>query len=160
MDEKELNALIVKSAEEFRIDANLITAMVMVESSNNNWKVRFEPAWHYLYFPREFASKLYLSIETETNLQSCSFGLLQIMGSVARELGFTTDLAMLCDPTTGLFYGVKYIRKLMDKFADEEHVVSAYNAGPGTSKTPGGMWGNQVYVDKVYNQLRKLRQIQ
>lgn len=160
MEDNDLKDLIVKTAETFRLDANLLTAMIQVESSGNNWKNRHEPAWRYLYEPRAFAEKLYISLDTETVNQSCSWGLLQIMGSVAREQGFTSDLCMLCDPNTGIYFGAKYLRTLMDKFADEEHVIAAYNAGPGVKKTDGGMWQNFQYVDKVYSQLRKLRVLQ
>lgn len=160
MNDADLNDLIIKTAEQFRLDANLLRAFITIESSGNNWKNRFEPSWHYFYNDRVFAEKLCISVPTEQTNQACSWGLMQIMGSVAREQGFTLDLPMLCDPSTGLFFSCKYLRKLMDKFGDEEHVVAAWNGGPGVQKTIGGMWTNQQYVDKIYAELRVLRKIQ
>lgn len=149
---------IQKSAETFRIDINLIKAIAKIESGGNPFKVRFEPKWRYLFSPRTFADKLYLTVETETLLQSCSWGLLQCMGSVARELGFQSDLTMLTQAEIGLFYGCKKLRQLFDKYGDETDVISSYNQG-SPRKTPGGQYENMLYVDKVSKELRSLRKI-
>lgn len=150
--------VIVKTAETYRIDANLIKAICMTESSGNPWKVRFEPQWRYFYNVNFFAQKRNISIPTEQNCQATSWGLGQIMGGVARELGFTEELPMLLDPTINLFYVGKKLRQLFDRHGDEEDVVAAYNAG-SPRKTSGLLFENQKYVDKVYNYLRGYRKL-
>lgn len=150
--------LLLRSAERFRLDINLIKAIVMVESSGVTWTTRFEPGSTLLNNPSDYARKLGITQATEEMHQHTSFGLMQVMGFLARDLGFLDHLTMLCQPEIGLFYGCKYLRKLSDKYGYEPEIVSAYNAGsPG--KTPGGMFRNQVYVDKIYKQLRELRQL-
>lgn len=163
MIDQSTDDLIVKSAENFRLDANLIRAIVLVESGGNNFKCRFEPAWPsaYLVSPREYADKLCISLATETMLQSTSFGLMQILGSVSRERGFKLDLLMLSLTDIGLFYGCKQLRYLFDHIGDDEdHVICAYNGGLHVGKTPGGLYVNEKYLDKVHSELRKLRALQ
>lgn len=83
---------------------------------------------------------------------------MQVIGFLARDLGFQDHLTMLCDPEIGIFYGCKNLQRLSQKYADEADVVAAYNAG-SPSKTAGGMYKNQSYVDSVYTVLRGLRKL-
>lgn len=158
MDLQDYDGLVVKAALQFRLDANLLRAIIAVESGGNPWKNRFEPVCKYEVSPREFAAKLCISYETELHNQHSSFGLMQVMGFLARELGFTDDILMLCDPTIGLFYGCKQLRRLSDRYGIEEDVISAYNQG-SPRKTIGGMFMNQDYCNKVDSQLRVLRKL-
>lgn len=153
---------IVKASEHFRLDANLIRAIVFKESEGDLFRPRFEPAFRSLWAPREYAEKLRVSVITEETMQKMSWGPMQIMGATARWQGFESHLPMLCFPDAGIFYGVKYLKWLVSKFGEDEmHVIAAYNAGPGVKKTPGGMWTNQSqYVDMVYQCLNQLRALQ
>lgn len=151
--------LIIKSAEHFRLDANLIRAICYVESSFNPNATRFEKDWRYFYEVRHFADRLEIPIEEKK--QATSWGLMQVMGSVARELGFTDKLEMLLTPDLGIFYGCTKLksffhRKMCDN--DEVKVIAAYNAG-SPRMTIGGLFENQQYVDKVCGQLRYLRRL-
>lgn len=159
MDKDQLEALIIKAAEVFRLDANLVRAICMVESSNNPNATRFEKHWRYFFNVRAYSEKLQIPYEEEEKNQATSFGLMQCMGAVARELGFTDKLDMLLVPDIGIYYGCKKLKKLFESSmcnGEEEKVVSSYNQG-SPRKTPGGMFQNQRYVDKVYKELRKLR---
>ena len=153
-------ALIHVAAVGQKIDPIFFQAICTVESSLNPLAMRYEPAWNYLYFPREHASRLGITSETETQLQKFSYGLCQIMGSVAREHGFTGNLAQLVsEPTLTLKYGAIHLAKFFWKYGQSESdVAAAYNAG-SVKKTPGGMYFNQQYVDKVDRELRKLRTV-
>lgn len=153
---------IVHAAEEFRLDANLIRAVCLHESMGNPWAMRVEQAPHldkYLVAPRTFAERLILSYFTEYTAQRSSWGLMQVMGFKARELGYMGHLSMLCDPAIGLFYGCKNLRQLFDRYGDESDVIAAYNRG-SVGKTEGGMYINQVYVDSVYKHLLILRKLE
>jgi soluble lytic murein transglycosylase-like protein len=162
MDDKDLDGLIIKTALNFRLDANLVRAIVEVESGGNPWKNRYESTWPqaYLITPRDYANKLIISLATETVNQMTSWGLMQLIGSVSRERGFQLDLPMLCQPDIGLFYGCKQLRWLADRIGDDEsHLIASYNGGLKIARTAGGMFANEIYVDKVSAVLRKLREI-
>lgn len=152
--------LIIKSAELYRIDANLIRAICAVESNWNTWANRFEPAATLEHDPRTWADHLNLSYLTEQHNQHSSWGLMQVMGFLARDLGFTLYIPMLCQPDIGLFYGSKYLKKLFERSdcPTESDIISAYNQG-SPRKTVGGLYLNQKYVDSVYAHLNVLRHI-
>lgn len=152
-------SLIKKVAADVGIDENLLIAICTVESSLNPLAIRFEPAWKYFYFPRETASALGLSNETETVLQSCSYGLNQIMGSVAREIGFRGNLtSFFQNPELPLKHGAIHLKQFLQKYGNENDAISSYNQG-SNRKTDGGMYQNQHYVDKVHAELIKLRKL-
>lgn len=158
MAQADYDDLVVKAAESFRLDANLMRAFVAVESGWNPWKNRYEPAYQYLVNPSDYAHKLFISLDTETMNQKTSFGLGQLMGGLCRDLGFQSDLLMLCEASINLFYMGKFLRRLSDKYGDEPDVVSAYNAG-SPRKIATGSYVNQTYVDKIYAVLRDFRKL-
>lgn len=155
MDAKEV---ILKAAEKHNLDADLLLAIAHVESGTNAWKVRFEPGWKYLLTPRDYASRLLISVETETVCQSMSWGPLQIMGTVARELGFQDDLTQLVNPEIAVELSCRKLTKLFQKYGNQADVVASWNAG-SPRRTPGGMYVNETYVDKVFDKLRLLKKI-
>jgi soluble lytic murein transglycosylase-like protein len=157
MDRAQIIALIHYVAHEHKIDPIFYQAICTVESSLDPFAIRYERAWNYLYFPREHASRLNITDETETQMQRFSYGLPQIMGSVAREHGYQGPLGKLfADPGLALKYGAMHLRKFQWKYGTEAEVAAAYNAG-AARKTAGGLFRNQQYVDKVDRELRKLR---
>lgn len=149
--------LIIKSAEQFRLDANLISAVIRIESSGNPDAIRFEPRWHLFNNPQFYASHLGIERTDEEKHQATSWGLMQVMGAVARDLGFTDHMEMLLVPELGVFYGCKKLKKLFERYHTEEDVVSAYNQG--NNRMANGMYVNQRYVDKIYGELRYLRRL-
>jgi len=139
------------------IKPDLFEAICTVESSLNPFAIRFEPAYKYFYFVRENASRLNITVETETMLQASSYGLCQMMGAGIRELGFAGNLTeCFGDYKIVLKFGALHLKKLLVRYNDEADVISAYNAGTAI-KTMGGMYQNQQYVDKVHAALTKLR---
>jgi len=158
MNKQDAIALIHVAALGQKIDPVFYQAICTVESSLNPLAMRYEPAWNYLYFPREHASRLAITADTETQLQKFSYGLCQIMGSVAREHGFVDSLGMLiAKPELTLRYGAKHLAKFSWKYGgNESDIAAAYNAG-SVRKTNGGLYVNQQYVDKVDQELRRLR---
>ncbi len=146
-------------APRFGLDPDIVCAMVTVESYGNNWAVRFEPKYKYLELPlSKWAANISTSEETEENMQKSSFGLMQVMGGVARQYGFYGHLANLCDPTTGLYYGCKHLKAKFDRYKEERDAVAAYNAG-SVSKLKDGSYTNQGYVDKVFKRVDYLRSL-
>ena len=94
---------------------------------------RYEPGFKKRYIDPIESVRRYgsTSYKTEREHRATSFGLCQVMGQVARELGCTVhSLVQLCDPQTGLTYGAKRLKKAMDR---KSGVVRAalldYNGG-------------------------------
>ena len=150
--------LIREHAEAEKIDPYLVAAIVQTESGGNPWTVRFEPKWRYFLHVREYADSNLITVKTEEIMQATSWGLMQVMGTVARELGLKDIITRLTDPDVNLSYGCKKLRMLSWNAETESDVIAAYNAG-SVRKTPGGMYENQRYVDKVSELLRELREI-
>lgn len=140
------------------VDPVIIYAIIGKESSYNPWAMRYEPFFKYTLAHREWASRLGLSQETELMAQKTSWGLGQLMGGVARELGFKGHLPELCVPEVSLPLCVRHFKNKLQKYG-EEGAVAAYNQG-NDRRTPSGMFANQVsYVDPVYRKIRELRKL-
>jgi len=145
-----------------------VAAIVSVESSFNPWAWNPEPRYRYLwdtkqktpfrpllpaeilseYPPKDFHS-MYGDPDNEWWGQSCSWGLMQVMGAVAREHGFQgAYLTQLCDPVINLEYGCKQLAALFRwSGGEEEPAFAAYNGGKvGNLHRP---FRNQNYVVKV-----------
>lgn len=140
-------------SSDFAIDPVLIMAVVCQESRGRTNAIRFEPSCYknnIVIAPNIIAAKLYITTETEKVLQCCSYGLMQIMGSAAREFGFTDVLTELLNPHEGLFWGVKYLSHCLNRYNGViDDAISAYNSGH-ISKIDG-KYHNQNYVDSVKN---------
>lgn len=162
MTKAEINAIIVHRSKENGIDPDLLRAICTIESSLEPLAMRFEPNYRWLWFPRETASRMTKQIpgysaDTEMALQRFSYGLPQIMGAVCRELGYDGPLQLLpLEPVIVLDLACKHLKKFMEKYPSEPDWISAWNQG-NAGKTPGGLYKNQSYVDKVCLELRKLR---
>ncbi len=149
--ESELIRLIENAAARYDLPVALIQAIVQVESAGHPWAIRYEPAF-FDGFVAEQGHAVFLpcSRATEERLRAFSFGLMQIMGQTARELGFKgVYLVELCDPATGLEWGCRYLTKQVKRYSgDLESAVAAYNAG-SARRDKNGAWANQGYVEKV-----------
>lgn len=156
MPTDDLKKLIIDLAKAQGVDPFLCLAIAGRESEYVNSKCRFEKNWSYLVMPEKYARALGITKDTETLLQSCSFTSMQIMGSVARELGFQGYLTDLNFPEIGLPFAIKKLRLLTKKFFTLEDAISSYNQG-GPYKDAKGVYLNQPYVDNVKERLSKLR---
>lgn len=133
MTQTDLIGLTKATATTHGLDPVLICAVVEQESGWNPWAIRAEPA-----FDERYVQPLHKT-PTEEWARSISWGLLQIMGEVARELGYTGDIPALCDPATGLEWGCRQLaRKLAGAAQDVTKGLEAYNGG-----------SNPVYASQV-----------
>lgn len=165
-----LDVLIDEVSASYRLERWLVRAQIQTESGGNPWASRYEPAYRYFVdvrtqqplrlegddVPDDFPSKPGCSGPTEWVGQKTSWGLLQMMGGVARERGFAgTFLAELCDPATNLHLCCAFLRDLLDwSGADVHQALGAYNAGKRHALGPDG----QAYAVKVQQLAVKLRQ--
>ena len=134
----QLVALARKAAAAQSLDPALVCAVVEQESGWNPWAIRYEP----LFFSKYVAS-LYTNNKisaSEAYARGFSWGLMQVMGQVAREAGFDSlFLSALCDPEQGLTVGCKVLRKKLDAAAsDTTRALLAWNGG-----------GNPAYAAQV-----------
>ncbi len=91
--------------------------------------MRYEP----LFFAK-YVAFLYTNNKigaSEAYARGFSWGLMQVMGQVARESGFDAlFLSALCDPEQGLAVGCKVLRKKIDAMAgDTTRGLLAWNGG-------------------------------
>jgi len=122
----ELERLAREAATKHGLDPALVCALCEVESSWIPWAVRHEPGYRWLWGltyddyptePRWLAKEVQLrgyTAGTERILQRTSWGLMQIMGAVARERGFRGWLTELCDPAVNLEWGCRHLRWMID----------------------------------------------
>lgn len=132
-----------------QVSLTLVDAIIHVESSWNPWAVRYERQYAYLLKPDQFAKSSRITVETEAVLQRCSFGLCQIMGGTARDLGYTGMLTCLLDPEVNILYGVHLFARIAGDYVNKDDQIAAYNAGSVRRKADGS-YMNQDYVDKVH----------
>jgi len=142
--------------EKFEVDPNLIAAIIQVESSGVRYRLRAEPTFDYLVAPERWAKALGITKDTEVMCQKTSWGLMQVMGGTARDLGYEDHLVELVEAEIGIYWGTKYLAKQLKKYQTIKGAAAAYNAGSLRIGKDGKIV-NQVYVDKVMALLAQLR---
>ena len=157
---EDVQELVMEFADKHGIPANLLRAIVQTESAGNTWAMRYEPDYRWLWDvrndnpykgdPELLPSPSFVSVKTELVGQRTSWGLMQVMGATARELGFRGRyLSRFVDPEFGLEYGCRYLRRLHERFGPGwEAVAAAYNAG-SPRRREDGAWINQAYIDRI-----------
>jgi len=141
----QLVALARKAATAQSLDPALVCAVVEQESAWNPFAIRYEPA-----FFAKYVAPLYTNNKigaTEAYARGFSWGLMQVMGQVARESGFdgAQFLSALCDPEQGLAIGCKVLRKKMDAMGgDPQRGLLAWNGGANTA------YPSQVVARRVH----------
>src|SRR3954451_21833471 len=118
-----------KAAATHSLDPALVCAVVEQESAWNPWAMRYEP-----FFFAKYVAGLYTSNKisaTEAYARGFSWGLMQVMGQVAREAGFDSPfLSALCDPEQGLAVDCKVLRKKLEaSVGDVTRALLAWNGG-------------------------------
>lgn len=160
---------ITKVATAFKLDPYLVAAQVLVESGGNPFAWNPEPRYHYLWDVRKNAPFRSLRPSESANEdpptdfpslrgdpdqewwgQQASWGLMQVMGALARENGFDGPyLTQLTDPLVNLHVGCAHLTKLLEwAKGDYAQAFAAYNGGKGGNLTPP--FRNQSYADKVF----------
>ena len=146
--------LITLIAPAYGLDPLLVRAVVQKESSGYTWAWNPEPQYRYYWDvrthapfrklvegeslserpPKDFPA-LSGDPDQEWWAQSASWGLMQVMGAVARELGYKESyLTALCDPQIGLRYGCLHLRNMLRWAKDDPFkALMAYNGGKGSA---------------------------
>lgn len=134
------------AAAAHKLDAALVRAVCMVESSGRTSAYRFEPAFWTRYLADNSAYR-----DGVPERVSASYGLMQVMHPVACELGYTGEPEALCVPSVGLDYGCRKLAQVLAwARGDVAAGLAAYNGGMTRDNAPGRYpKRNQLYVDKV-----------
>lgn len=137
---------------ELLLHPTLVLSIIYCESAGNPYASRYEPKFFSWLMSRIKGTKIRpssgVSVATEEVMRATSFGLMQILGQTARELGYSKlFLTQLVEPDINIFYGIKYLVSRMKRFHTKEEYIAAYNSG--TPKYRGEVLVNQDYVSKV-----------
>lgn len=137
----------------FAFEPSLVLALIWRESTGNKWAYNPEPPYRYLWDVRqnkrfrkltavEEASEVPPADFYSLNLdivprdaewwgQQESWGLIQVMGAVARERNFKgMFLTELCDPETCLQIGLLHLKRQFDSTGNTRDALRRYNGGP------------------------------
>lgn len=128
----------------------LVLGVIHTESAGNADAMRFEPGYKFLFEPKSYAAKHGWTEETEKALQMFSYGLMQVMGAVAREMGFNLHPKLLLVPKINLSWSLLHLWSLKQRFKTWPDAVAAYNWGHPARSLLSGKYKNQAYVDKVF----------
>lgn len=146
---------LVQAAHRHQVPAALLAGVVQEESRFEQYAERTEPA--YLKNPkiRRLArtwSKRHGGIPTSLTEQTDrarSYGLMQVMGEVAREQGYdSTYLANLFNADDAIDQGALLLKKLLLRYGtDTLAAISSYNQG--SPRQAHGTFANARYVYRV-----------
>ena len=163
--------LIKSTAHLYQLDPLLLEAVVVKESSGNPWAWNPEPQYRYLWdvrlrrpfrtlTPEEIKSEIppkdfpTLAGDRDQEYwgQQASWGLMQLMGAVARELGFKGGyLPEICDPGINLRLGAQHLSsRLRWAQGNVPAALAAYNGGTAGGPT-GALKRSGEYAAKVLN---------
>ena len=116
---------IATMAAKYGLDPSLVTAVIQQESGGDTNAVRLEQAFYQRY-----VKPLPNLSPGERVDRSVSWGLMQVMGQVARELGYTDSLPALCQPWIGIEYGCKHLaNKIKAAGGNVTHALLLWNGG-------------------------------
>lgn len=135
----QLKVIIQREAPSTGLPWELVYAVCVAESSGREFAIKCEPQYKYLVGES-------LSVGERWG-QKHSWGLMQVMGGVAREWGFTGPFTDLWIPEVGVHYGMKHLKRFYDKHKNWPDTIASYNAGRPVRVD--GRYVNQDYVDKV-----------
>jgi soluble lytic murein transglycosylase-like protein len=128
MEQNQLISLARQIALENGLNDALICAVIEQESAWNPEATRYEPAFYEHYIAPLIASQE-LS-QGEATGRATSWGLMQVMGQVAREHGLAGPFQQLLDPATGIKWGcVVFQSKLKAASGDTYNALLRWNGG-------------------------------
>jgi hypothetical protein len=148
----EILALVDPAAKKNGLDFWTLVAQIEKESSGNPLAMRHEPDFRWFY-PRGAHPT-----GDELEFQRSSWGLLQIMGATARELGYTAPATpwpsspLKNDPVTALDLGCRYLAGELKRYGNLRDALSAYNSGHATPNNFG------AYVEPILERADALKE--
>jgi hypothetical protein len=148
----EILALADTASKKHLLDFWTLVSQIEKESSGNPLALRLEPTYRWFY-PRGSRPT-----GEEFEFQRTSWGLLQIMGATARELGYTVAAQkwpaspLRDDWATALDLGCRYLTRQLRRYGNIRDALSAYNAGHATPDNFG------AYVEPILERADALKE--
>lgn len=133
---REFWQLIRETARTHCLDPFTVAAVVSRESEGNPWVMRREPDYPYL-FDRETRqavrrkdvnSQTFPGGPVEMLGQTQSWGLMQVMGAIAREMGHEGRFSSLLDSATNFEIGCRFPAQLQARWGEFDG-LAAYHVG-------------------------------
>lgn len=121
------------------IDPGLIWSIIYCESRGIPGAYRFELGFFERYIegrpiadvPGYWPPQTLVSRETEAMARSTSWGVMQVMGQVARELGYRGEyLHELCDVRESVKFGSEKLAKCLKQTGTIREAIARYNGDP------------------------------
>jgi len=136
---REYRATIEKASTDHGIPTAVICGIISQESGWATWAMRYEPDFTKRYIIPTYPK----STPTFQVQHGSSWGLMQLMGLVARELGYKDNILYLLRPEIGIEWGCRKLAALIKRYGVSrdrleefgtrgvlgQDVVSAYNQG-------------------------------
>jgi len=144
-----LLGLIVSTARGAQVPPELVLGIIEAESGGDPHATRINATYPYTMMQAKRPAGC--SVDMERMCQKTAWGLMQVMGATARELGFDGWLSELVGPETNIRLGIEFLRRKMSQYFERdgiEGVAAAYNGG-ALRRRPDGKFTNQGYVDRV-----------
>lgn len=136
----------IKTASEANgVPVEIICGVISQESSWRDNASRYEPAFQKKYIDPKFPK---LS-DIDRRKLATSYGPMQVMLIVAREMGFKGSIDELADFKGGIEWGCKKLGKLFRKYKSGPDAIAAYNQGNNAKNYLGKYLRAQGYVDSV-----------
>jgi len=149
-------------SERWNMSQELICAFCYQESRFEEKAKRYEPAFY-----KKYVEKFNIPQEEKT-WRATSWGLMQLMGQTAREIGYRGYRDDLVDPIINLYYCCKFFIKLLNRYkGSETDAIAAYNQGNNRFKDldkdgikdENEVYNNQKYVDNVLKYEKEFNKI-
>lgn len=172
MNRDQIEARVKALAPAHGLDPDFVLAFIEVESGFQPFATRYEPMYVYLQLAALHAERTGVTKITEEVHQKTSWGLMQLMGGVCRELGFKGHMPEVCVVDVNITLGCKKLVACYHRWHPEsgkrgtdlilkewsDPVVAAYNAG-SPRREAGGQLKNWGYVQKVRAAYLRIKRI-
>lgn len=148
----EYTPLIKEVAARYHLDADFLEAQILVESGGRTDAFRHEPDFWNRYMKNKAEWR-----GSNPRRVASSYGLLQILYTTAKELGFSGAPEMLFVPEIGLDWGAHFLRTLID-WAEGDLVKAfvAYNGGKGSAMKSPYPTRPHLYAEQVLSMKAQL----
>ena len=141
-----LQSLACSIANQYGLPPEIVCGQVERESSWETNATRYEPAFFVRYIEPMIDSGALADMQEAKN-RATSFGLLQIMGQVARELGYDGPLESLLIPEIGLAWGCEKLAKCLSSAGNIAAALQRYNGGNNPNYAAEVMQNSQKYKE-------------
>lgn len=135
----------------YNVNPSLIAAVIWQESRCDPNAIRYEDRFYEKYLRKKAYAELggflpnprKVSADTEKRMRAVSWGLMQLIGQTARELGFEgTFLTGLLDVETNIKLGVGFLAKLLAQNEGDAHKALLRFNGGGNKMYPHDIFGH------------------